>query len=99
MYGIIGSALAVGVVIMQLIKRKQLKTYNGEPILLADKSFSIPRYLFGGIVFGLGWALCGACPGPMYTLVGNGFSVFIVIILSAVLGTYVYGLLRDRLPH
>ncbi len=99
MYGIIGSALAVGVVIMQLIKRKQLKTYNGEPIHLADKSFSIPRYLFGGIVFGLGWALCGACPGPMYTLVGNGFSVFIVIILSAVLGTYVYGLLRDRLPH
>ena len=99
MYGIIGSALAVGVVIMQLIKRKQLKTYNGDPIHLADKAYSIPRYLFGGIIFGLGWALSGACPGPMYTLVGNGFSVFIIVILSAILGTYVYGLLRDRLPH
>ncbi len=99
MYGIIGSALAVGVVIIQLIKRKQLKAYNGDPIHLADKAYSIRRYLFGGIIFGLGWALSGACPGPMYTLVGNGFSVFIIVILSAILGTYVYGLLRDWLPH
>ena len=99
MYGIIGSALAVGIVIIQLIKRKRLRTYNGDPIHLADKAYSIPRYLFGGIIFGLGWALSGACPGPMYTLVGNGFSVFIIVILSAILGTYVYGLLRDRLPH
>ena len=99
MYGIIGSALALGVVVVQLIKRKNLKTYNGESITIADKSMSIPRYLFGGIIFGLGWALSGACPGPMYTLVGNGFSVFVLVILSAMFGTYVYGLLRDRLPH
>ena len=99
MYGIIGTALAAGILIMQLIKRQQLKTYDGAEIHLAYKAYSIPRYLFGGIIFGLGWALSGACPGPMYTLVGNGFSVFIVVILSAILGTYVYGLFRDKLPH
>jgi uncharacterized membrane protein YedE/YeeE len=99
MYGIIGSALAIGILLVQLIKIKGLKTYQGETIQLKDKNFSISRYLFGGIIFGFGWALSGACPGPMYTLIGNGFSVFIVVILSALLGTYVYGLLRGRLPH
>ena len=99
MYGIIGSALAVGVIFIQIIKRNQLKSIQGQTIELIDKNFSIPRYLFGGILFGLGWALSGACPGPMFTLLGNGFSVFIVVIGSAVLGTYVYGLLRDKLPH
>jgi uncharacterized membrane protein YedE/YeeE len=99
MYGIIGSALAIGILLVQLIKIKGLKTYQGETIELKDKNFSISRYLFGGIIFGFGWALSGACPGPMYTLIGNGFSVFIVVILSALLGTYVYGLLRGRLPH
>ncbi len=99
MYGIIGSALAVGVIATQLIKRLQMKTMQGEPIDIKDKSMSIPRYLFGGIIFGLGWALTGACPGPMFTLIGNGYSVVIVLILGAMLGTYVYGLLRDRLPH
>jgi len=99
MYGIIGSALVVGVILVQLIKRRQIKQLGGEAITLSDKAMSIPRYLFGGTVFGLGWALSGACPGPMYTLVGNGFTVFIMVILSALLGTYVYGLLRDKLPH
>ena len=99
MYGIIGSALAVGVIFIQFIKRSQLKSLGGKAIELNDKNFSIPRYLFGGILFGLGWALSGACPGPMFTLLGNGFSVFIVVIGSAVLGTYAYGLLRDKLPH
>jgi len=60
---------------------------------------SVPRYLFGGILFGLGWALTGACPGPIFTLIGNGFSVFIVVLASAVLGTLAYGMVRDRLPH
>lgn len=99
MYGIIGSALVVGVLLVQLIKRRHLKTYNGNPIEFKDKQFSVARYLFGGTIFGLGWALSGACPGPMYTLVGNGFTVFIVVILSAVLGTYVYGIVREKLPH
>ena len=99
MYGIIGSALVVGIVIIQLIKRRQLKTLGGEPIQFKNKQFSIWRYLLGGTIFGLGWALTGACPGPMYTLLGNGFTIFIVVIVSALLGTFVYGLLRDRLPH
>jgi len=99
MYGIIGSALAVGVILIQLITRKQIKNIEGNAIQLADKNFSISRYLFGGIIFGLGWALSGACPGPMFTLLGNGFSVFIVVIGSAILGTFTYGLLKDKLPH
>ncbi len=99
MYGIIGSALGVGIVLIQLIKRKHIKTYKGDVITIKNKQFSISRYLFGGIVFGLGWALSGACPGPMYTLIGNGFTVFVVIIASAVLGTFVYGLLKRKLPH
>jgi uncharacterized membrane protein YedE/YeeE len=99
MYGIIGSALAVGVLGLQLIKRRNLKTYKGETITIQDKEFSIARYLLGGVVFGIGWALSGACPGPMYTLVGNGITVFIVVILSALLGTYVYGIFRKYLPH
>lgn len=99
MYGIIGSALATGIVLVQIIKRKKINTYHGKKIVFNNKDLSVPRYLFGGIVFGLGWALSGACPGPMYTLIGNGFTVFIVVILSALLGTYVYGLLKDKLPH
>ncbi len=99
MYGIIGSALAVGVLMIQLIKRRKLKNIEGEPIQFNNKQFSIWRYLLGGSIFGLGWALTGACPGPMYTLLGNGFTVFIVVIASALLGTLVYGLIRDQLPH
>ncbi len=73
MYGIIGSALAIGVVAVQLIKRYQVRTTEGTPITFTDKDKSVARYLLGGSVFGLGWALSGACPGPMYTLLGNGF--------------------------
>lgn len=99
MYGIIGSALMIGVVMTTLIKSFGIKTTTGTPITFKDKNFSIPRYLFGGTIFGFGWALTGACPGPMYTLVGNGFSIFILVILSALFGTYCYGLLRKYLPH
>lgn len=99
MYGIIGSALAIGVLVVQFIKRKELKNIDGQKIKIVGKKMSFSRYLFGGIVFGLGWALSGACPGPMYTLIGNGYSVFIVVILSAILGTYIYGILKDYLPH
>lgn len=99
MYGIIGSALAVGVILVQIIKRQQLKSLEGGLIEINDKKKGVTRYLLGGIIFGLGWALSGACPGPMFTLIGNGFSVILVAIASAIAGTFVYGVLRDRLPH
>jgi len=99
MYGIIGSALAVGVVMTFLMKRYHMRSLEGEVIQFNPKAVSVPRYLFGGILFGLGWALTGACPGPLFTLIGNGFSVFIVVLASAVLGTLAYGMVRDRLPH
>src|SRR5690625_7668299 len=73
MYGVIGSAVVVGIVLVQWIKRKELSSMYGERILIPDKQFSIPRYLIGGTIFGLGWALTGACPAPMFILVGNGF--------------------------
>jgi len=99
MYGIIGSALAVGIVIVQMIKRGNVKTLDGSAMDLKDKDKGIARYLGGGTIFGLGWALTGACPGPLYVLVGNGFSVFLVVIASAILGTFTYGLIRKYLPH
>ena len=99
MYGIIGTALFFGAIITTLIKRTQMRSLAGEIITIKDKKFSIARYLLGGTLFGLGWALTGACPGPMYTLIGNGYSVFLVVLASAILGTFCYGLLRDKLPH
>ena len=99
MYGIIGTALMFGIFITTMIKKQQLKSVEGKAITFSDKNKSVSRYLFGGIVFGLGWALAGACPGPIYTLIGNGFSVFIVVLLSALLGILAYGALRNVLPH
>ncbi|GAA4321551.1 YeeE/YedE thiosulfate transporter family protein [Pontixanthobacter gangjinensis] len=99
MYGIIGSALVLGVLGIQLIKRKKLKDVNGEQIQFVPKNKSFSRYMFGGIIFGLGWALAGACPGPIYTLIGAGYVSVIVVFLAAIFGTFLYGLLRDKLPH
>lgn len=99
MYGIIGSAVAIGILANFLIKKYHLKSIYGQPIVFNDKKRSIPRYLIGGIMFGLGWAMTGACPGPLYVLIGHGFGVILIVLASALLGTYVYGLLRDRLPH
>lgn len=99
MYGIIGSALAIGVVMVQIIKKKHVKDTEGKEITFAPKDMSISRYLLGGIIFGLGWGLAGACPGPMFTLLGAGFLPILVVIASALLGTYVYGILRNKLPH
>ena len=99
MYGLMGSALAVGIIIVQYIKRNKVKDVNGNPIVIADKDKSIPRYLIGGILFGLGWALAGACPGPMFVLTGAGYFPILVVILGAVLGTWFYGLIKNRLPH
>lgn len=99
MYGVIGSAVILGIIINQIIKRTGMKDSSGEKITIAPKHFSIPRYLIGGLLFGFGWAMTGACPGPLFALVGNGVFVIFVVILSALLGTYVYGRLRKRLPH
>lgn len=99
MYGIIGSALILGVLGIQLIKRKNLKDFDGKQISFIPKEKGFSRYMFGGIIFGLGWALAGACPGPIYTLIGAGFVSMIVVFISAILGTFVYGLLKDKLPH
>ncbi|AHM62365.1 YeeE/YedE domain-containing protein [Flammeovirgaceae bacterium 311] len=99
MYGIIGSAVLLGVIGVALIKKYKLKSTDGTPITFTPKKMSIPRYLIGGTLFGLGWAMTGACPGPMYTLIGGGFSVILVVLASALLGTFTYGLLRKKLPH
>ena len=99
MYGTIFSAIGLGIIITTLIKKYQLRNVEGSFISFTEKKFSIPRYLFGGIVFGLGWALSGACPGPMYTLIGNGHTIFILSIFSAIIGTYFYGVFRKYLPH
>ncbi len=99
MYGVIGSAVVLGVLIVQVIKRRGIKSIDGQSIVIQPKQFSVPRYLIGGTIFGMGWAMTGACPGPMFILLGNGVTVISAVILSALLGTYVYGLVRNRLPH
>jgi len=99
MYGIIGSALVLGMGFVQWVKRSGAKSVDGNPITLADKEKTMVRYAVGGVLFGLGWALAGACPGPMYTLLGAGFWPIAIVLLGALLGTFVYGLLKNRLPH
>lgn len=98
MYGIIGSALATGMLSIWLIKRFRIKTISGDPVILPSKKFNKGQ-IYGGLLFGAGWALTGACPGPLFAMVGEGATVILVTIGSALAGTWVYGLLRDRLPH
>jgi uncharacterized membrane protein YedE/YeeE len=100
MYEIMASAIAVGAASIALIKRLGVKTISGEPIAIPPKSMGMGvRYAVGGTIFGLGWALSGACPGPLFALVGNGVTVMIVAIASALAGTWLYGFLLPRLPH
>jgi len=99
MYGIIGSALAFGVLMIQIIKKYKIKSFYGEPIDFAPKEKSFYRYIFGGVIFGLGWGLAGACPGPIFTLIGAGFLPVIIVFVFATLGTFLYGVLKDKLPH
>jgi hypothetical protein len=99
MYGIIGVAVAIGTLLVQAIKRFNIKSFYGEKINFYPKEKSISRYLIGGIIFGLGWGLVGLCPGPMFTLLGAGFGSILLVFLAAVFGTYLYGVVKDKLPH
>jgi uncharacterized membrane protein YedE/YeeE len=99
MYGIIGVAVATGVIGIQIIKRKNIKDINGLPIEILDKENNSVRYLVGGISFGLGWALVGSCPGPIFILIGAGFLPVIIVLIGALIGTVIYGALRSKLPH
>ena len=99
MYGFIGSALAIGIIAIQIIKKRKAKDINGKTIQINPKEKSVKRYLLGGISFGLGWALIGACPGPIFVLLGAGTYSMIIVIMAALTGTWLYGLLKDKLPH
>jgi uncharacterized protein len=99
MYGVIGSAVVVGMLSIWFLKRFHIKSLNGEEIKTTPKASTYTRYITGGMIFGLGWALTGACPGPIVTLIGSGSSIFLVVLASAVAGTWLYGLLRPKLPH
>ncbi|MBL0050667.1 MAG: YeeE/YedE family protein [Bacteroidetes bacterium] len=98
MYGVIGSAVVVGMISVWLIKKFNIKTIYGETIEFHAKTFNKGQ-IYGGLLFGLGWAVTGACPGPLFAQIGSGTSVIIVTLLSAIAGTWVYGYFRDKLPH
>ncbi len=98
MYGVIGTAVIVGIISVWLIKRFNVKTIDGDPITFQRKKFNKGQ-IYGGLLFGFGWAMTGACPGPLFAQIGMGFFVIAVVLLSAIAGTWVYGYFRDRLPH
>ena len=99
MYGVIGSAVIIGVIAVALIKKLNIRTIKGDPIVFSVKEKSILRYLLGGSIFGLGWAMTGACPGPLFVLLGFGVWPIIIVIIGALLGTLLYGLTNNKLPH
>lgn len=99
MYGIITVAIITGLAGIQIIKKKNAKDFNGYPINILEKEKGFTRYIIGGILFGLGWGLVGCCPGPIFILLGTGIYSIGVVLLGALLGTYIYGLLKDILPH
>lgn len=99
MYGIIGVAVVTGLIGIQIIRRKKLKDIDGNSIYIQDKEKGNIRYWIGGTIFGLGWAMVGACPGPIFILLGAGFISVGLILLGAIFGTFLYGLIKDKLPH
>ncbi len=98
MYGIIGSAVSIGMISVWLIKKFSIKTIYGEHITISPKTFNKGQ-IYGGLIFGFGWAMTGACPGPLFAQIGTGTTAIAVTLLSAIAGTWVYGLLREKLPH
>ena len=93
------TAIATGVIGIQIIKRNKLKDLKGEPIEVLDKEKGTFRYWIGGLFFGLGWALVGSCPGPIFILIGAGFMSVVFILFGALFGTFLYGYIKDKLPH
>lgn len=98
MYGVIGTAVVVGMISIFLIKKFNIKTLSGEKVIFHDKTFNKGQ-IYGGLIFGLGWAITGACPGPLFAQIGSGFFAVFVTFLSALAGTWTYGYFRDKLPH
>ena len=98
MYGVIGTSVLVGMISLQLIKRFNIKTVQGDSISVAPKPFSKGN-IYGGLLFGFGWAITGACPGPLFAQIGAGYSVVAVTLLCAIAGTWVYGAIQSKLPH
>jgi hypothetical protein len=99
MYGIIGTAVILGVSLVYLLKKFRIRDTEGNPIVFQDKDKTWRKYLIGGSVFGLGWALTGACPGPMFVNVGYGYWAMLIVIAGALIGTYLYGVFQKKLPH
>lgn len=99
MYGIIGSAVVIGIIVVQIIKRTKLKTIQGNVVEFTPKKGGKYRNIFGGIIFGLGWALAGACPGPMYVLVGQGVGAILIVLFGAMFGAFLYHAIKSKLPH
>jgi hypothetical protein len=99
MYGIIGTAVTMGIIAVFLIKKLKMKDTEGNPIVFQNKDRSWKKYFIGGSIFGLGWALTGACPGPMFVNLGHGYWAMLIVILGALIGTYLYGIFQKKLPH
>ena len=99
MYGIIGSAIALGMIGLLIMKKFKVKDINGNQISIPDKEHRFTGGLIGGAIFGLGWGLAGACPGPMYVLIGTGVLTIAIVLMGTIIGTFIYGILRPRLPH
>lgn len=98
MYGVIGTAVMVGALAVFIIKKYNIKTIDGETVVLTPKTFNKGQ-IIGGLMFGLGWAITGACPGPLFAQIGSGFTLVIITFLSAIAGTWTYGYFKDKLPH
>lgn len=99
MYGLMGTAVVIGSLAVFLIKKFNVKDYTGSPIVFQNKDKGSPKYIIGGTIFGLGWALTGACPGPMFVNIGHGYFGMLLVISGALIGTYIYGVIKDKLPH
>jgi uncharacterized membrane protein YedE/YeeE len=99
MYGIIGTAVTLGMILTAFIKKYKIRDFSGSKIVFQDKEKSVIRYIAGGTIFGLGWAMTGACPGPMIVNVGAGYLPMLIVVVGAILGTFLYGALQKKLPH
>lgn len=99
MYGIIGTAVTLGMLLTAFIKKYKIRDFSGSKIVFQDKEKSVIRYIAGGTIFGLGWAMTGACPGPMIVNVGAGYMPMLIVVFGAVVGTFLYGLFQKKLPH